>query len=115
MPFCFRVQRRGQTVGDVALQHGAKRIAQRKGTQGEKNMEPGIDEVEMKSRVRERGGWKLFRRQGGEGERRIAPAVLEHAVDPIEEKENPVLLVQGKVHRSGTKGLDGDQVGAAEL
>ena len=50
-----------------------------------------------------------------ERKRRVAPAVLEDAGNPIEKEEDAFRLVEGKLHLSRAKGLDGDDVALGEL
>ena len=50
-----------------------------------------------------------------EGERRVPPAVLEDAVDAVEQEEHAVQLGHGKLDLSCAECLDGDGVRPREL
>ena len=50
-----------------------------------------------------------------ERQRRIAPALLEDAVDLVEQEEQAVLLVEGEFHLTRAEGLARDDVRAREL
>ena len=76
----------------------------------------GVDEVEVQGLVlqallcRHQSLFEVVERQ-----RRIAPALLEDAVDLVEQEEQAVLLVEGEFHLTRAEGLARDDVRAREL
>ena len=59
--------------------------------------------------------WQQILLYEREGERRVAPAVLEDAVNAVEEEENTVHLRHGKLNLARAERLDSDGVRAREL
>ena len=59
--------------------------------------------------------WPLLGGEAAEGKRRVAPALLEYAGDPVEQEEDVVFLAECKFHLARAEGFDGDDVALGEL
>ena len=89
--------------------HGS--VAQR-----EQELQARVDEVEVERMVAQaRRGRLVLALYEMERERAVAPALLEDAVDAVEEEEDARLLVERELHRARAERLGRDDVGAAEL
>ena len=82
----------------------------------EQELQPRVDEIEVERMVAQaRRGRLVLALHEMERERAVAPALLEDAVDAVEEEEDARLLVECELHRARAERLGRDDVGAAEL
>lgn len=85
-------------------------------TLGKQDLQGRVDEIEMDDGIAQAFFRRHeFRRNTGQRKRRIAPAVLEDAVNLIEEEQQAVPLVERQLHLAGAECLDGNDVGAGKL